>query len=445
MHEMEVNMLHQKLNKERSHMINIFLLAVNILSLIAALLMTFESNNIKNVQLCDLQKALGLIFSEYTPHPCKYNGIHTNSRELLGIGIGFSVLSFIVFGIALIFYCKRSKNIVTNTLDNDEGSDNNTTDTANGHGRGNNDIANRPGGGDTGTVNRQGAGNTDTANRPGGGNTDTANRQGAGNTDTANGHGRGNTDTANRPGGGNTDTANRPGGGNTDTANRPGGGNTDTTNGHGRGNNDTAIRQGEGKFARRIFIALSVKSVVTFLAAFILYILLIHINEEYTDIDYDELDSKMLIRLETYYASDDINSGNDISIGWNNLFLKYDCCAVHEVTGTTNDFDNTPWCTTSGSCQATSSQIPKTCCKGVTKDNYQSASSNCHASVNSGTFKQSCISRMKTLSIVNIDVNTVTTLKFSIFFLLACQLLAAFLWFGLALNCPPHSNVVFPR
>lgn len=68
--------------------------------------------------------------------------------------------------------------------------------------------------------------------------------------------------------------------------------------------------------------------------------------------------------------------------------LQYDCCAVHEVTGTTNDFDNTPWCTTSGSCQATSSQIPKTCCKGVTKDNYQSASSNCHASVNSGTFKQ---------------------------------------------------------
>ena len=67
--------------------------------------------------------------------------------------------------------------------------------------------------------------------------------------------------------------------------------------------------------------------------------------------------------------------------------FQYDCCAVQEVLGTNNDFDNTPWCTTSGSCQATASQIPKTCCKGVTPDNYQTAPSTCHASVNGGTFK----------------------------------------------------------
>ena len=68
--------------------------------------------------------------------------------------------------------------------------------------------------------------------------------------------------------------------------------------------------------------------------------------------------------------------------------MKYDCCAVHEVNGTTNDFDNTPWCTTSGSCQDTSSQIPRTCCKDVTLNNYTSAPSNCHASVNRGTYKR---------------------------------------------------------
>lgn len=72
----------------------------------------------------------------------------------------------------------------------------------------------------------------------------------------------------------------------------------------------------------------------------------------------------------------------------NKLLLKqFDCCAVNEVLGTTNDFDETPWCTTSGTCQATASQIPKSCCKDVTENNYQSAPSACHASVNSGTYK----------------------------------------------------------
>ena len=71
--------------------------------------------------------------------------------------------------------------------------------------------------------------------------------------------------------------------------------------------------------------------------------------------------------------------------------MKYDCCAVHEVNGTPNGFDNTPWCTTSGSCQATASQIPKTCCKDVTQDDYQNAPHSCHASVNPGTYRTVCL------------------------------------------------------
>ena len=70
--------------------------------------------------------------------------------------------------------------------------------------------------------------------------------------------------------------------------------------------------------------------------------------------------------------------------------FQYDCCAVREIQGTANDFDNTPWCTTSGSCQATASQIPKTCCKDVTQDDYQNAPATCHASVNPGTYKTVC-------------------------------------------------------
>ena len=68
--------------------------------------------------------------------------------------------------------------------------------------------------------------------------------------------------------------------------------------------------------------------------------------------------------------------------------FQYDCCAVREIQGTANDFDNTPWCTTSGSCQATASQIPKTCCNDVTQDDYQNAPATCHASVNPGTYRQ---------------------------------------------------------
>lgn len=60
---------------------------------------------------------------------------------------------------------------------------------------------------------------------------------------------------------------------------------------------------------------------------------------------------------------------------------------MNEVIGTTNDFDNTPWCTKSGSCQATSSQIPRTCCKFVTQDTYQNASNDCYALLTPGTFK----------------------------------------------------------
>lgn len=66
--------------------------------------------------------------------------------------------------------------------------------------------------------------------------------------------------------------------------------------------------------------------------------------------------------------------------------FQFECCGVNKVVGTTNDFDQTPWCTTKGSCQATASQIPKTCCKGFTKYDYENAPTECHSSVNPGQF-----------------------------------------------------------
>ena len=73
--------------------------------------MTFESNTIENVQPCELEKALELIELDYTPHPCKYNGIQENSNLLFSMGISLSVLSFFFFCITFVSYCKTSKKV----------------------------------------------------------------------------------------------------------------------------------------------------------------------------------------------------------------------------------------------------------------------------------------------------------------------------------------------
>ncbi|XP_061165264.1 uncharacterized protein LOC133174208 isoform X2 [Saccostrea echinata] len=102
----------------------------------------------------------------------------------------------------------------------------------------------------------------------------------------------------------------------------------------------------------------------------------------------------MLEKLEREYTNHTISlSRNTSSYKWNLFFLTHQCCAVKPVMSTKNDFDNTPWCTTSGSCQQTNSQIPKACCKYVTIDNYTSAESRCHEYVESGTYhKEGCAS-----------------------------------------------------
>ncbi|XP_061168259.1 uncharacterized protein LOC133177189 isoform X4 [Saccostrea echinata] len=115
-------------------------------------------------------------------------------------------------------------------------------------------------------------------------------------------------------------------------------------------------------------------------------------------LDYGTLKKVMLDSLTHSFTSDVITSSGTVSDRWNKFFIKYDCCAVNQVISTTNDFDTTPWCTTSGSCQQTNSQIPKTCCKDVTEHDYVNATDSCHATVNTGSYKDSCFSRVKKLS-----------------------------------------------
>ncbi|XP_061165214.1 uncharacterized protein LOC133174167 [Saccostrea echinata] len=102
--------------------------------------------------------------------------------------------------------------------------------------------------------------------------------------------------------------------------------------------------------------------------------------------NWTSLHSNMNSSLLKNFVSDNIISANETSNRWNIFFTENKCCGVNSVYGTTNDFDTTPWCTTAGSCQQTNSQIPKSCCVGVTKENFQLADIKCHAQVSPQTY-----------------------------------------------------------
>lgn len=128
----------------------------------------------------------------------------------------------------------------------------------------------------------------------------------------------------------------------------------------------------------------------------LLYLRMLDVQMDHCKTDLHDLHDKMISSLKENFGSDNFTIGTNISFEWNNLFIDYECCGVNRVVGTTNDFDNTSWCTTSGSCQATASQIPKTCCKGVTKYDYQSAPNDCHSSVSPGHYyEKGCYSVIK--------------------------------------------------
>nr|XP_022324866.1 uncharacterized protein LOC111125394 [Crassostrea virginica]XP_022324867.1 uncharacterized protein LOC111125394 [Crassostrea virginica]XP_022324868.1 uncharacterized protein LOC111125394 [Crassostrea virginica] len=159
------------------------------------------------------------------------------------------------------------------------------------------------------------------------------------------------------------------------------------------------------------------------IANLVLYIIFMREKETQHNEDYIQLGNDMFSSLKQNFKSDNASSNDSKSSAWNTFFLKYDCCAVHEVSGTTNDFDNTPWCTTSGSCQATVSQIPRTCCKGVTLTNYTSAPSTCHASVSPGTYKRNCMDPLKKMSADNIEEYQLSLLSFSLLFAIILQVI----------------------
>nr|XP_034302994.1 uncharacterized protein LOC105320305 isoform X3 [Crassostrea gigas] len=168
------------------------------------------------------------------------------------------------------------------------------------------------------------------------------------------------------------------------------------------------------KLKRALFILLACNAIIFSIAMVVYYNDIRKTKAEKSDINFVQLKATMFNLLEKTYTSDNISSNDALSKGWNKFFIEYECCAINQVQGTTNDFDSTPWCTTSGSCQATASQIPKTCCNYVTEDDYGSAPSNCHSSVSSGTYKSNCMNVIKRLSVTNIEEYKISLLQVSL-------------------------------
>ncbi|XP_071173504.1 leukocyte surface antigen CD53-like [Mytilus edulis] len=73
---------------------------------------------------------------------------------------------------------------------------------------------------------------------------------------------------------------------------------------------------------------------------------------------------EMLKNLQEKYTND-VLEANDLSSAWNHLQLAFECCAINAVINATNDYDSTPW--QSG---ANTTDIPISCCPGVTSSNY---------------------------------------------------------------------------
>lgn len=99
-----------------------------------------------------------------------------------------------------------------------------------------------------------------------------------------------------------------------------------------------------------------------------------------------ELKNKLIVALKENFINDTVKNLDPISNAWNHMFMTLDCCGVNPVVSRSNDFDQTPWCSTVGSCKSNTSKIPRTCCIEVNEMTYPSAPSACHTNVTSGTY-----------------------------------------------------------
>ncbi|XP_061165484.1 CD63 antigen-like isoform X3 [Saccostrea echinata] len=156
----------------------------------------------------------------------------------------------------------------------------------------------------------------------------------------------------------------------------------------------------QNKALLTIYAVLVLALLVTKIAGIVLWFIM------KDDIESD-FKAQLVQNLHTNFVNDSISDGNDISNEWNMMFMSLDCCAVNPVNSTTNEFDNTPWCTTKGECQLTNAEIPKACCVGVTETNFTSAPSSCYYNLTPGSYNtKGCYQAMKDYLKENITSKT---------------------------------------
>lgn len=118
-----------------------------------------------------------------------------------------------------------------------------------------------------------------------------------------------------------------------------------------------------------------------------------------------EVKEKLILALKENFIEDTTSNIDPISNAWNHMFMELDCCGVDPVIYMSNEFDQTPWCTTQGSCQSNISQIPKTCCVGADESMYSSALLSCHENVTIGTYNaKGCYKVLKDKLLLKIDI-----------------------------------------
>ncbi|XP_069124326.1 tetraspanin-18B-like [Argopecten irradians] len=107
---------------------------------------------------------------------------------------------------------------------------------------------------------------------------------------------------------------------------------------------------------------------------------------------------ELLSQLINNYHADDLTS-HQFSTSWNYLFIQLSCCGVNDVTGTTNDFDNSVWQGT-----APSAHIPKSCCGATLSDYTTFSNSACTDTVTSGYYSTGCYNAMKNILLTYSDI-----------------------------------------
>ncbi|XP_045208187.2 tetraspanin-18-like [Mercenaria mercenaria] len=103
----------------------------------------------------------------------------------------------------------------------------------------------------------------------------------------------------------------------------------------------------------------------------------------------DEVKGKLDEALKKYEG---VSSTNEVSVGWDLIFIGFDCCGVDAVNSNNqNEFSETTWWSSRGS-----DFVPYSCCKSATEDNYKTGTeTTCTQSTLTNVQEKGCYNAFK--------------------------------------------------